>query len=108
MVWGGGRISYNLQSHLVFLQGKINSARYIAQVVNPVLLPFVQQEGFVLFLQYTTHPHMAAVTQCAIHGLQLLSWTARTPGLSPIEHIWNMMKRELTLSSEPATTISEL
>ena len=39
MVWGA--ISYNLRSHSVFLQGKVNSTRYIAQVVKPVLLPFL-------------------------------------------------------------------
>ena len=39
MVWGA--INYNSWSHLVFLQGKINSACYIAQIVNPVLLPFL-------------------------------------------------------------------
>ena len=39
MVWGV--ISYNSWSHLVFLQGKVNSACYIALVVNPVLLPFL-------------------------------------------------------------------
>ena len=47
MVWGA--ISYNSRSHLVFLQGKVNSAYYIAQIVNPVLLPFLWQEGDVLF-----------------------------------------------------------
>ena len=41
MVWGVEGISYNLWSHLVFLQGKVNSACYTAQVVNPVLLPFI-------------------------------------------------------------------
>ena len=44
-----GAISYNSWSHFVFLQGKVNSAHYIAQVVNAVLLPFIQQEGDVLF-----------------------------------------------------------
>ena len=36
-----GAISYNSQSHLVFLQGNVNRVRYIAQVVNPMLLLFV-------------------------------------------------------------------
>ena len=31
--WCGETISYNSRSHLVFLQGKVNSASYIAQVV---------------------------------------------------------------------------
>ena len=28
--------------------------------------------------------------------------------LSPIDHVWDMMKRELTLSPEPSTTVAEL
>ena len=44
-------ISCNSWSHLMFLQGKVNSARYIEQVVNPVLLSFLLQEGDVLFQQ---------------------------------------------------------
>ena len=56
--WCEGRgMSYNSQSHLVFLQGKVNSARYIAQIVNSMLLPFLQQEGDVLF-SMTTHFHV--------------------------------------------------
>ena len=39
--WCGGVINYNSQSHLVFLQGEVNSVHYIAQVVNTVLLPFL-------------------------------------------------------------------
>ena len=50
-------ISYNSQSHLVFLQGKVNCACYIAQVVNPVLLPFLRQEDDVLFSR-TTYVHI--------------------------------------------------
>ena len=35
-----GAIKYNSLSHLVFVQGKENRVRYIAQVINPVLLLF--------------------------------------------------------------------
>ena len=44
-----GAICYNSRSHLVFLQGKVNSARYIVQVVNPELLPFLRQKVMCLF-----------------------------------------------------------
>ena len=55
MVWG--MISYNSWPYLVFMQSKVNSALYIAQVVNPMLLPFLQQEGDVLFSR-TTQIHI--------------------------------------------------
>ena len=103
-----GDISYISRSHLVFLQSKVNSVRYITQVVNPVLLPFNRQEDDVLFFQQdNARPCTAAAVQRAIRGVQLL-WPAGTSNLSPIEHVWNMMKRELILSPEPATMIAEL
>ena len=91
----------------MFLQGKVNNARYIAQGVKPELLPFLRQGGDVLFQQDSECLHTAAVMQHAFHGVQL-PWPARVPDLSPIEHLWDMTKRELTLSQEPATTIAEL
>ena len=41
---------HQLQLVITFgvLEGKVNSARYIAKVVNPVLLPILEQEGDVL------------------------------------------------------------
>ena len=47
-------------------------------------------------------------TQRALRGVQQLPWPARSPDLSPIEHVCEMLQRELTLSPEPAATIAEL
>ena len=106
MVWRA--ISYNSRSHLVFLQGEVNSAHYVAQVVNPVLLPFLRQEGDVLFQQDNAHPITAADKQHALRGVQQRPRSRRSPDLTPFEHVRHMMKWEFTLSPEPATTIAEL
>ena len=79
------------------LEGKVNSAHYIAKVVNPVLLSILEQEGDVLFQQDNVCPHMDAVTQCALCGVQQLPWSAKSPDFSPVEHVWDMMKRKLIL-----------
>ena len=71
-LYGVGAISNNSRSVLVVLQGKVNSAHYIAQVVNPVLLPFIRQEGDVLFQQDNACPHMAAAMQYALRGVNCL------------------------------------
>ena len=55
--WCGEAIRYNVWSDLEFLQVKVNSTSLNAQVVNPVLLPFIQKEGDVLFNR-TTHVHI--------------------------------------------------
>ena len=78
-----GTISYNSWSHFVFLQGKLDCARYIAQVVNPVLLPFIRQEGHVIFQQDNARPHTTTEMQHALRGVQQLPWSTRSPDLSP-------------------------
>ena len=97
--------SVTSRSYMVFLHGKINSVRYIAQVVNPVLLPLFRQESNVPFQQDKARLHTAAATQRALRGVQQLHWPTTSPDLTPVEHMWDMMKRDLTLSPEPATII---
>ena len=67
--YGRGGISYNSWSHLVLLQSKVNKARYIAQVVNPVLLPYLRQKGDVLFQEDSACPHTAVAMQLALRGV---------------------------------------
>ena len=99
MVWGV--IGFGVSA------GKVKQCRYIAQVVNTVLLSFLRQEGDVFFQRNNTRPRTAAVTQRALRGAQLLPWSAISPDLSPIEHERDMLKLELTLLPEPTTTIAE-
>ena len=63
-------------------------------------LPFIRQDNAC--------PHMAAAMQHALCGVQQLYWPVRIPDLAPIEHIWDMMKRVVTLSPEPDRIIAEL
>ena len=100
-----GAKSYNPRSHLVFLQGKVNNARYSAQVIIPELLPFLRQEDDMLF-SWTMRVH--------IHDAMCSPWCTTTtltnniPRSLALGHIWDVMNRKLTLSPEPATTIAEL
>ena len=104
--WCGWAISYNSQSHLMFLQGKVNIARYITQVVNTMLLPFLRQEGDVLFQQNKACSHMAAAMQHALLGVQQLPLPARSSDLSPIEQVWDMSRNLLFLQSLPQSLLN--
>ena len=55
------------------------------------------------FFSRTTNVHIRL-----LRGVEHLSWPATIPDLSQIEYVWDMTKRELTLSPDPATTIAEL
>ena len=71
---------------------RVNSARYIAHVINPVLLSFLRQEGDVLFSR-TTHVH----TQRALRGAQQLPWPARSPDVSwwqRVQDAWDNLSQD--------------
>ncbi|GFW37997.1 transposable element Tcb1 transposase [Trichonephila clavipes] len=45
-----------------------------------------------LFLQDNAWPHTARVSPDCLRTVTTLSWHARSPDLSPIEHIWDHLR----------------
>ncbi|KAJ8897822.1 hypothetical protein PR048_003175 [Dryococelus australis] len=84
-------IAYNDRTPLVFVEGTLNTYRYIQNIIQPILLPFLQRQGEVLFQQDNARAHTYRVTQRALEGVHQIPWPARSPDLSPIEHVWDMM-----------------
>ncbi|GFW27808.1 transposable element Tcb1 transposase [Trichonephila clavipes] len=87
MVWGG--IGYHSLTPLVRIAGTLNSQRYILEVLEPVVLPYLQVLATAIFQQDNTRPHVARIDQRFFvnHQIELLPWTARSPDLSPIENM---------------------
>ncbi|GFT00340.1 uncharacterized protein TNCV_2738911 [Trichonephila clavipes] len=53
-------------------------------------------------------PHTVAVTQPALQSFDMLPWLARPPDLSPIEHVWDIIGRQLQHHPQPAPTVPVL
>ena len=77
MVWEA--ISYNSRSHLVFLLGKVNSARYMHKSLTPCYWNFFERK-VMCFFSRTTHVHMSVAH--ALLSVEQLPWPAITPVLS--------------------------
>ncbi|GFU67838.1 DDE_3 domain-containing protein [Trichonephila clavipes] len=45
--------------------------------------------------QDNAHPHTARVSQDFLRHFQTLPWPARSLDMSPVEHVWNQMKRQM-------------
>ncbi|CAH1958983.1 unnamed protein product [Acanthoscelides obtectus] len=84
MVWGA--IAYGSRSPLIFIRGNMNAQH-----------PTFQQDN--------ARPHVARVTIDFFqhNDVTLLPWPPRSPDLSPIEHVWDMMGRRLNLQRPPQT-----
>ncbi|GFW80363.1 transposable element Tcb1 transposase [Trichonephila clavipes] len=96
MVWGG--IGYHSRTLLVRIVGTLNSHRYITEVLEPVVLPYLQGLATAIFQQDNAQPHVTRVVQRFFvnHQIELLPWPARSTDLSPIENMWSMVSQRLT------------
>ena len=90
MVWGG--ISVRFRTELLVLNGTLTGQRYINEVLQPVVLPFVQQHHVVL-QDDNARPHRARIVQQFLqqNNVDHLDWPARSPDFSPIEHVWDIL-----------------
>ncbi|GFV90467.1 transposable element Tcb1 transposase [Trichonephila clavipes] len=61
MVWGG--IGYHSRTPLVRIAGSLNSQRYIFEVLEPVVLPYLQGLTTAIFQQDKARPHVAHIVQ---------------------------------------------
>ncbi|KFM65074.1 Alpha-soluble NSF attachment protein, partial [Stegodyphus mimosarum] len=104
MVWGG--IGYRSCTRLVRIAGTLNSQCYISEVLEPVVLPYVQGLPRAIFQQDNAPPHVARIVQGFFVNCQieLLPWLACCPDLSPIENMWSMVAERLTQITSQAAT----
>ena len=108
LVWGA--IGYNMRSRLLRIEGNLNSNRYIREFLQPEVLPLLQTTPHAIFQQDIARPQVARIMQAFFQRreVSLLHWPARSPGMSPIEHIWDMVGRSLIRQGPPAPTLDTL
>ncbi|CAH1972192.1 unnamed protein product [Acanthoscelides obtectus] len=86
MVWGA--IAYGSRSPLIFIRGNMNAQRYIHEVLEPHLLPYLD-----------------TLADPTFNDVTLLPWPPRSPAVSPIEHVWDMMGTRLLNLRRPPQTL---
>ncbi|GFV89665.1 transposable element Tc1 transposase [Trichonephila clavipes] len=57
--------------------------------------PFLNGLPGAIFQQDNARSHTARVAQNFLHHFQTLQWPARFPDLSPVEHVWDQLKRQM-------------
>lgn len=105
MVWGG--IMFDRRTPLVHIDGSLTADRYVTQVVEPVVLPLLQGAPNTVFQQDNARPHVARRTLNSLTGFDILPWPAASPDLNPIEHLWDLIGRDMNLGPL-AQTIDDL
>ncbi|GFW16618.1 transposable element Tc1 transposase [Trichonephila clavipes] len=107
-VWSG--IGYHSRTPLVRITSILNSQRYISEVLESVVLPYLQGLATAIFQQDNARPHVARIFQRFFvnHQIELFPWLARSLDLSPIENMWSMVAQRLTQITPQATSPDQI
>ncbi|GFX88696.1 DDE_3 domain-containing protein [Trichonephila clavipes] len=93
MVWVA--IAYDSRSTLVVMRGTLTGQRYVDDILQPHVGYFLNGLPGAIFQQDNARSHTARVAQDFLRHFQTLPWPARSPDLSPVEHVWDQLKRQM-------------
>ncbi|GFW47709.1 transposable element Tcb1 transposase [Trichonephila clavipes] len=93
MVWGA--TAYDSQSTLIVMYGTLTGQHYVDDILRPHVEPFLNGLPEAIFQQGSARLHTARVAQDFLRHFQTLPWPARSPDLSPVEHVWDQLKRQM-------------
>ena len=70
------------------------------EILDSVLLPFIETLANAVFQQDNARPHVAVHSRAFLQRHRIgnrvpLPWPARSPDLNPIKHVWDSMGRHL-------------
>ncbi|GFX49773.1 transposable element Tcb2 transposase [Trichonephila clavipes] len=82
----------------------MTAKRYVRDILQPHVLPLMQRLPEAIFQQYNARPHTARVSQDCLRTVTTVPWPARSPDLSPMEHIWDHLGWRVVLP----TSLDEL
>ncbi|GFW60964.1 DDE_3 domain-containing protein [Trichonephila clavipes] len=75
------------------MRGTLTGQRYVDVILRPHVGPFLNGLPGAIFQQDNARPHIARVAQDFLRHFQTLPWPACSPDFSPVDHVWDQLKR---------------
>ncbi|GFU50354.1 uncharacterized protein TNCV_301801 [Trichonephila clavipes] len=77
------------------MRGTLKGQRYVDDILRPYVGPFLNGLPGSIFQQDNARLHTVRVAQDFLRHFQTHPRPPRFPNLSPIEHVWNQLKRQM-------------
>ncbi|GFU63877.1 transposable element Tc3 transposase [Trichonephila clavipes] len=94
MVWRA--IAYDSRSTLIVMRGTVTGQCYVDDILRPHVGLYLNGLPGAIFQQDNARPHTARVAQDFLRHFQTLPWPAHSPNSSPVEHVWDQLKRQMS------------
>ncbi|GFS55638.1 transposable element Tcb2 transposase [Trichonephila clavipes] len=92
-VWS--RPAYDSRFTLIVMRGTLTGQRYVDGTLRPHVGPFLNGLPGSIFKQDNARPHTTRVAHDFLRHFQTLPWPSSSPDLSPVEHVWDQLKRQM-------------
>ncbi|GFS52725.1 transposable element Tcb2 transposase [Trichonephila clavipes] len=93
MAWGA--IAYDSRSTLIVMRGTLTGQRYVDDILRTHVGPFLNGLPGAILQEDNVRTHTARVAQDFLRHFQTLTRPARSPDLSPVDHVWDQLKRQM-------------
>ena len=101
-------MSVKSQTHVLIISSKLTTQLFDDDILQPITLQFLFRRPGLIFQHDNGRPHAARVAMNFHQACPILPWIAWLPDLSPIDHIWDVMRRRLLPSQNTDDLDKEL
>ena len=111
MLWGC--ITWDGVGFVHRIDGNMNAAMYTS-ILDAALTRSLEHHDLstddIIFQQDNDPKHTSRLAReyFAEHGIDVMEWSAQSPDLNPIEHVWQNFKRALNMPTMPPSGMADL